>query len=120
MKKEKVLEIIEKLEALKLEHELPNGNTGDYNVGYVKAICTAMHLVKNCTTEWTPITKLPERRGYYECYFPDSKAYEEHHSERWFNGKCFKAGSIWTFGSDKSGKDISKYISHWIEIGRPD
>ena len=39
-------EIIEKLEALKLERELPNEQTTDYNVGYVKALCIAMKLVE--------------------------------------------------------------------------
>ena len=63
--------------------------------------------------------RLPDRIGYYQCYFPSSMAYEEHRSERWFDGKCFKSGSIWTFGSDKSGRDISEYISHWINVGLP-
>lgn len=39
-------EIIERLDALKLERELPNEQTTDYNVGYVKALCIAMNLVE--------------------------------------------------------------------------
>lgn len=69
--------------------------------------------------KWTPITELPKHRGYYECYFPDSKTYCEHHSERWFDGENFKSGSMWTFGSDKSGSKINKHISHWLYIGTP-
>lgn len=37
--------LIEKLQTLKTEHELPNGNTTEYNCGYVKAINDVLNTI---------------------------------------------------------------------------
>lgn len=40
-------DLIEEFESMKLEHELPNSNNGQYNVGFVKAMNIAINSVKN-------------------------------------------------------------------------
>lgn len=39
-------DLIKLFEELKLEHELPNDNTGEYNIGFVKAMNIAINAVK--------------------------------------------------------------------------
>lgn len=39
--------LIENLREFKTEHELPNDNTTEYNVGYVKAINDVLNVLKN-------------------------------------------------------------------------
>jgi len=75
--------------------------------------------------EWKEIKSnndLPKKEGFYECYFPESKVYKEHHSENWFDGNEFRDGDSWKiFYTDqrKYGRAITKYISHWMKIERP-
>ena len=40
-------DLIKKFESLKLSHELPNGNNGEYNQGFVKAMNIAIKEVEN-------------------------------------------------------------------------
>ena len=40
-------DLIKKFESLKLSHELPNENDGEYNQGFVKAMNIAINEVKN-------------------------------------------------------------------------
>lgn len=71
--------------------------------------------------KWTEIEKaLPSKPGFYQCYFPESEIYSEHHSERWFDGNDFRYGASFSFTDARmKGKKINKYISHWMKIERP-
>lgn len=72
--------------------------------------------------EWNKIEDgLPPKEGFYECYFPESKMYEEHHDEYWFDGENFRSGDTFKFWTDTRmhGDAINKYISHWMKIERP-
>lgn len=73
---------------------------------------------------WKSIKTPPIKPGFYECYFPESQRYKEHHSEKWFDGESFLSGDVsfhnfFTFDTRKDGVKVNEYISHWMEIFPP-
>ena len=106
--------IIEKLEALKLERELPNDQTGDYNVGYVKALCVAMRLVENLTIplviDWTPLSeRQPPEQGHYLVHRPTSfpKNYRGSVAEYYEDNQTFYC---------EFGDSPIEDVTHWANI----
>ncbi|MDD2984695.1 MAG: hypothetical protein PHQ74_15050 [Crocinitomicaceae bacterium] len=47
--------LIQRFQALKLEHELPNQNCGEYNQGFVKAMNIAINTVKKESENTYPV-----------------------------------------------------------------
>jgi hypothetical protein len=43
----KAVDLIELFKSNKISHEIPNENTGEYNEGYVKAMCHAINGLKD-------------------------------------------------------------------------